>query len=166
VPVIEQELGFSMPSNSGRVVTKWRVVPTSEADRSLVLETQLQSTFFDRTRDAAEAAVVQDVSIALHQVVSSRQDLHRLKDLLDAWLEGQALFSTSLVESPGQGFRIGLSLRDDVICSSDKPVFEVDYEAGFSVRTQWAYVVDQSCVRIASDELGELLALLEPPRTP
>ena len=154
---------FSLPSSDGHFSAAWKVTFASKTKELLVLEMNLQRTFLDRTQEPINAAFVPDASIALYQIVSSWQSLRTLREHLHDWLATQAAFSIHLADDPGQSLRVGLGLRDDILCSAHKPVFEAEYNAGPAVQTKWAYVVDQSCIQLMLDELGSLLKHAEHP---
>ena len=93
-----------------------------------------------------------------HQCVTVSWDsLAGLRSRLCEWLATQAPFAVRLVDEPGLSFSVAVAPSDTMISSASKPLFEVVYTAGRALNAAWAYIVDQSCVRIMLEELDALM---------
>lgn len=145
---------FSLASNRGDFQTAW----TAEYESAdLILGVVVERAFLDRAQLPSKAQSVADAAISLHQVVCSRDRLRDLRVCLGEWLTSRKLLSVDLADTPDQFLRVSLRLRDDLICSVEKPVFEIEHDAGIALHVNVAFVVDQSCIQVMHDELCQVL---------
>ena len=109
--------------------------------------------FFDVAYEPLQAATVPDTTAILHQLVFQRAHLAAVAAELEKWTVDQAPFRLALVDTPGCRLSMSVGARDDFISSAMKPVFAMEYDRGPRLRAAWAYVVDQTCIRIMLEEL-------------
>jgi hypothetical protein len=76
---------------------------------------------------------------------------------LAAWLDVPKEFELELSGVEEQSLRIALGVRSEYISKVDRPVLTINYRGGRMLGGEWAFVVDQSCLRILHDGLAEAL---------
>lgn len=152
------ELG--LPSNDGRSSTTFRVKSASGA--LVLLEIEVTSQFWDRSREPFEPGLVPDHSLQLFQVRCAPRGLDELCTALERWLAAQEPFSIDLGADAGQSLTVRIGPHPGLIHSRYKPVFAAVYDAGPAARIEWAYLVDPSCIQLLFDQLRESLRDGEP----
>jgi hypothetical protein len=148
----------TMTSNRGASVTSI-VFVDPRVDGKQVLEVSVSEECWDRRQAEAGDLMRPDFNMTMHQVVSSLGQLQSLLGALDSWLFERADVDVELCVIEGQSLRFKMAPDSEWISSREKPVFFGSYATNPSVATCWAYVVDQSCVRIMRDELAEALSM-------
>ena len=120
---------------------------------------QLWGEFWDRNVPTAAADLVPDFRIDLPQVLMAEESLRALHDHFDHWLTSYEHFDCELVpdDAGGQSLVVSVGKREDMIYTRDKPAITFTYSAGFSMRGEWSFVIDQSCVWLCRDALKEFL---------
>jgi hypothetical protein len=142
--------GFSVPSNSGRITTEVELAGGDDSTR--ILRITMRSEFWDRSSgDLRELQPQYDVT--LHQIISDLTRLRDLRDYANAWLKDQASFVIDLAVVRDQSLRLSVGPSKALISSRDKPVFRLTFRSGPAFKTEWSYVVDQTCIRLLRDEL-------------
>lgn len=129
---------------------------------SLTLERQT----WQRDRPLQNAALTRDFRIELSQVVLRIDSLRRLRQRLIEWQVNPAHFTCELCDITAGDQRLSMSIgRDErLIVDLFKPAFIVAYACGPSMSGRWAFLVDQSCIRLCAERLGELLRARSKPR--
>jgi len=112
-------------------------------------EFQVAREFWNRCDAIAQAALVADLGVELPQVLISISMLRQLRARLDDWMACRSSFACQICpEGHGdQTLMVSIGTRIDVICSTEKPTFTLTYQCGHSMVAEWAFVVDQSCMR-------------------
>ena len=95
----------------------------------------------------------------LHQVLVDVEDLATLQRKLTAWLQTFDEFECDLgTSSPGDPrVHFQLGKNGELICTRDKPALTLTYRAAPAMEAKWAFLVDQSCVRLCAGELQAYL---------
>jgi hypothetical protein len=160
VDVAEEEKvpgSFSLPSNSGWRFTRWILASQDLNQEEVVLSLEVNGDFWDRSVDVMDAELVSDYKVQFPQIVCDKEGLITLLESLSEWLDGYKSFRHFLCDNESQIMRISFGSDDRLIASIGKSVFSGLYSAEPSVRFEWVYVVDESCVRIMMEELREVL---------
>ncbi len=150
---------FSLTSNSGREQTTFRLDDCDLDRPSCTLSVHSSAQFWDARADIGGAGLVPERTVEFHQVGTDWQRLGGLNASLREWLRSAMPFGAVLANNDRSKLGVQIGVSADLISSADKPVFSLTYEVGTMVRLSWRYVVDQSCIRVFSDELGTVLSL-------
>jgi hypothetical protein len=75
----------------------------------------------------------------------------------ELWLTYGATFKREVETYLNSSIQFQLNQRRELISREDQPVFTFAYSVG-SLKLEYAYVVDETCVRIAADGLRAVLA--------
>ncbi len=148
---------FSLKSNLGRASTTWIFRTVGQRQEELVFGLEAKGDFWDRAVDLSVAGLVTDSVVNLPQVICLRSELHSLYRHLIRWLDANTGFCVVLSDDESQSLTISLGIDERFISSPTKPVFSGSYSAGPSFKVEWAFVVDQSCVRLMMEELKGVL---------
>jgi len=122
-------------------------------DGVLSLEVGIRAKTWDRMVALEDAQVVDDFVVTLLNVRSAVKRLATFANSLERWLTTSEQFEVELSEGPHQRVRIGVGKRAGVLCSTSKPAFYGEVDGGVLERCEWSWIVDQTCVRMAMDEL-------------
>lgn len=152
-----QNCQWSMNSNSGR--EQFDVFVESEVDaQTLLCSARILRNFWQREKPIADAQMALDHDIVLAQIIVEIHELEKLLTDFHRWRDEGMLFErriTSAVAGPNLSVSIG---RDPgLIYSVDKPAFIVCYSNGAAMSGRWAFVIDQSCVRLAVESIAAIL---------
>lgn len=153
-------LRWSMSASSGRSHFYCTLLMRSKKSENLVCALSLKSDFWRRGATESHLEVVNDLNVELPQVLLSQQAMHALQINMSKWLVSGDLFAIGLgaVGEGDQTLSIGLELDANLLCTASKPAFVVHYSSGSVMQARWAFLVDQSCIRICSDEIQAALA--------
>jgi hypothetical protein len=151
----EPGLAWTMPSSSGREAVTFTVRGVGSAGR-LIVEVVIQADFFAVGREAL-GDVVPDHRLRLCQAVVDTEVLRALLADLRQWETDRTAVRRQIsADQSSQSLAVELGVRDGVICTPEQPVFTVRYE-GSLTQIEHAFVVDQSCVAIASESLARIV---------
>lgn len=146
---------FAMQSNRGWNSTSFKIHGKGRTDEDIVLTIDVLSKFWDRSVEIASSNVIVDSSFRLEQVICKRENLRRLSNHLNKWLENHAQFLIELTDSSEQSLLVSLGPDTEMISSSDKPLFSCHYSATPSLEIKWKYIVDETCIRSLSEDLNK-----------
>jgi hypothetical protein len=116
--------------------------------------------FEDEAENSSERLVTV-FSVMLPQVLLRRDRIEYLISELAEWLKKPKEISVELSKSKSvyQSLAISLGIREDLICSLDRPACTIAYSANSFEIGKWKFIVDQSCIRIFFEELRTSLDL-------
>lgn len=125
-------------------------------DRDLVCRFTLVGEYWDRRQEATRE-VVEDFRVVLPQVIMAREGLEDLRQAFAGWLKEDRAFSCTLQPADGGGQVLEVSLGDDprFVRSTHKAVLTFNYCSGLVMQSSFSFVVDQSCVSMAMEGIGE-----------
>lgn len=155
---------FSISSKDGwnRVtVTASKVVLGPAGRRQLAGGVAIRSLFWSRP-DAIESGTfeappVEDLAASIPQVVLDVSALERLRSLLQQWLIDHSEFEVELAKNDAQQLSIAAGDRAELICSLESPALTLRYRAERVQALEVYFLVDQSCISAALEELEALL---------
>ena len=146
---------WSLTANSGWKRFSCSASGILDNQLDIVCAIGISGDFWDRGVALDIASLKEDFHSVFPQVILSREYLSALCKKLDAWLELPEEFSCDLSE-PTRSYQeiiFSLGRRPEFISSIDKPVFELQVIISPTVVSKYAFIVDQSCIRICRDEL-------------
>lgn len=97
--------------------------------------------------------------VRLDEIVTGRENLLHLFEHLVRWNVHHAPFKVDLSTDRDQLCRVSLGPSRELISSRDSPAFRFDYGAIPTLSISLSYVVDQSCIGIAREQLADVLRL-------
>lgn len=152
---------WHIPSNSGDYTLQFTFLKrVSDSPSQSVWSASLTRIDSDRTEDTPEYGTVrrqvEEHAIHLGQLAIDTATLVRLLDHLRQWQSDSLPFSLKLTTSPGQELTLNIGPRPDIISSFSKPALTVDYR-GCAMDFRAYTVLDQTCFRIAAEELEVVL---------
>lgn len=150
---------WSFPSSSGRERVSFAGRALTSRLGTVAGSVTVTGTFWQRDRELSGAALTRDFDVVLHQVLVEVEDLVGLHRQLVAWLQTFAEFECELgTAAPGDP-RIHLQLgkNDGLICTRDRPALTLTYRGMPAMEGKWAFLVDQSCVRLCAEEVQAFL---------
>jgi hypothetical protein len=114
---------------------------------------------WQRDRPLANAALALDFDVLLPQVVVNWLSFELLHKRLGEWQSNPNEFVCDLggKELGDQRLTFAMGRNERLICSTLKPALTFSYSDGASMAGEWAFVVDQSCIRLCADELARIL---------
>lgn len=89
--------------------------------------------------------------------------MHLFEDLA-RWDVQHAPFEVGLSTERHPFCRFSIGPSEELISSRDRPAFRFVYEAIPTLGIAVSYVLDQSCIRIAREQLADVLRVTEPQR--
>lgn len=102
---------------------------------------------------------MKDFAVLLPQVVVSNVALKDLRRRLVEWQINPSDFVCDLGAGTGgdQALTLSIGRDSELIYSVGKPTCALTYRCGASMSGRWAFVVDQSCIRLCAESLNEFL---------
>jgi hypothetical protein len=151
--------GWSLQSSSGRERVSFEGRMLTSRLGTVAGSLTITGTFWQRDRNLSSATLTQDFDVVLHQVLVQAEDLVGLHRKLLAWLQTYAEFECELSTSaPGDPrVRLQLGKNDGLICTRDRPALTLTYKGRPAMEGEWAFLVDQSCVRLCAEEMQAFL---------
>lgn len=154
------ERSWSISSNRGWESFECKIL-NDHCDDLLCCLT-LNGEYLDRSRpELSGGHLAPDFKVLLPQTILSRQSLRGLYVDLFRWREMGEFFSRDLQAASSGGQILRLSIEDNprFIQSSGKRVFTIHYVSGLVMTITSSFLVDQSCVGLAVDELARSLGV-------
>jgi hypothetical protein len=146
---------WTLRSSSGTDSYTFRLVGTVAGSSSeTVWEVDLITTFKDRSTESG--LEVEEHLVRLPQLLIPRENLRQLDVSIRKWLLDFEPFSVGLATRPGQQMQILVGPSPALISTRSRPAVEITY-AGISLEFRAFCVVDQSCMRVAAEELTQVL---------
>ncbi|KRR26383.1 hypothetical protein CQ14_02475 [Bradyrhizobium lablabi] len=123
---------------------------------SLVGEFWLDPPF---ANDVGSSSLESVFSVSLPHLVLRKDRIETLLDELQQWLLKPKPISLELAKcrTTYQSLTISLGVREDLICSLERPACTISYCSNSFEVGKWHFVVDQSCIRIFHEELRAAL---------
>jgi hypothetical protein len=148
---------WSITSASGRGKVVCRTVGRAKSAGKLVCSFEVEGIAWQRDRALSEASQTTDFRVELPQVVVQTDLLKSLRQRLVEWQSNPAEFVCELCDAAEGDQRLALSIGrdDDLIYSAGKPACILTYACGASMTGRWAFVVDQSCIRLCAESLDQ-----------
>lgn len=154
------ERSWSISSNRGWESFECELLNDHGDD--LLCRLSLNGEYLDRSRPESNGChVVPDFNVLLPQTLLSRQSLRGLYMDIFRWREIGGLFSRDLQAAGSGGQMLRLSIEDNprFIQGAGKRVFSIQYVSGLAMTITSSFLVDQSCVGLALDELARSLGV-------
>jgi hypothetical protein len=109
--------------------------------------------------DVGSSGLESVFSVSLPHVVFRKDRIENLLDELEQWLLKPKPISLELAKcrTTYQSLTISLGVREDLICSLERPACTISYCSNSFEVGKWHFVVDQSCIRIFHEELRAAL---------
>lgn len=162
-PFERDDRTWSIAASSGRGSIVFRIegAPTRSwlAD-TVVCSVRVRQSSWQRGRDGLGRALVKDVDIKLFQVVIDAGSLARKQRELADWLDNHQTLTIDMSSSEHQDQSLEFSINVDRSNVLETWTCSLVYECGTSMVGRWSFVVDQSCVRLCAEALGEVLDAL------
>lgn len=139
---------ITISSSSGR--ESFRLSFESRKDALVsIFRASIAGSFWDRQKPLERAELVRDFEVALPQVALSSDALDALRRCVDTWLETRADQSCVLspVGATDQILSISIGADSRLLWTAERPAFVVRFERGATMKGDWAFLVDQSCLR-------------------
>lgn len=156
---------WRIPSNSGHDTFECELRTPIHA--GILVEIRLRTRGPDRTIDQPGARrPIQDTDehvVLLPQHLIGRSQLHGLARAFEAWPSTHTAIALPLHVEPDQKLTITVGPEPTLISSASKPVLRILY-TGFALTCDWFTILDETCIRIASEQLRVALDELERPR--
>jgi hypothetical protein len=153
-----------MPSANGRSRIDCDFVAHADEGGAIVCGMKVQGDFSPRGLRNYGSGQVNDFQVTLPQVLVNPQSLGLLRERLVEWQVNPSSFSLELGVSSGSDQRLTFAIGQDdkLIYSVAKPACILTYTGGSSMLGRWAFLVDQSCIRLCADGIGLFLTLIQP----
>jgi len=160
---VKETANWSMPAASGRARIHCTFVAYSREIGALVCGIEASGEFWPRGLGDRSGSTVADFQVALPQVVMDLASLKLLRERLVEWQVNPSGFALELGVSGKGDQRITFAIgRDEnLIYSVDKPACTLTYACGSAMQGRWSFVVDQSCIRLCAEGLGEFVRSVE-----
>jgi hypothetical protein len=153
------ETCWSIHASSGRGRFKCfsKSQPTDAG--TLVCAVQIVGEAWQRDRPLADAALTVDFEVLLPQVVVDWLSLELLHQRLVEWQLNPYEFVCDLggKQVSDQRLTFAIGRNEKLIYSTLKPALTLSYSDGASMAGEWAFAVDQSCIRLCADSLVNIL---------
>lgn len=152
------ERSWSISSNRGWESFECELLNDHGDD--LLCRLTLNGEYLDRSQPESNGdLVLPDFKVSLPQTLLSRQSLRGLYMDLFRWREMGELFSRDIQAAGSGGQMLRLPIEDNprFIQSAGKRVFTIQYVSGLAMAITSSFLVDQSCVGLALDELARSL---------
>lgn len=161
--IVEDGCLWTMHSASGRARISCTFVAHSHEAGALVCGFGAAGEFWPRGHIARSADTVTDFHVTLPQVLIDLASLKLLRERLVEWQVNPSGFALELGVSGKGDQRISFAIgRDEnLIYSADKPACTLAYTCGSAMEGRWSFVVDQSCIRLCAEALGEFVRTVE-----
>ena len=161
--VIEETANWTMPAASGRTWIRCAVVSYSPEIGALVVGFETSGEFWPRGSSDRSGSTVTDFQVALPQVVLGLASLKSLRERLVEWQVNPSSFALELgVGRKGdQRITCAIGRDENLIYSVDKPAFTMTYGCGSAMQGRWSFVVDQSCIWLCAEGIGEFVRIVE-----
>lgn len=154
---------WSIPSNSGRDTISFEVQSDDRSQDMLECAVKIYGRFWHRpaasTQPPEFGKMTDDHNFTLSSVLMRVSYCDQLLADCDNWLRTQTPFIRELSFNSDQTILFQVEKRGDLITTADHPAFTFYYGSGIC-RLEVFFVVDQSCIRSARDELAATLSSL------
>ncbi|MEK8020580.1 MAG: hypothetical protein VSS75_027250 [Candidatus Parabeggiatoa sp.] len=141
---------------TGTFIRKWMSL---EDDVLLLTDISITGDFWQRDKEEVnDAKITLDFRVQLPQVIIKENALKELIIEIDKWFSEPREIGIELSNVCYQSFQITFGMKDEFICSPDKPVCTIQYSSDSRMKMgEWNFVVDQSCLRLFRDDLNLIL---------
>lgn len=156
---IEEGCSWTMLSASGRARVNCAFVTHLQEPGALVCGVEASGEFWPRGQVDRSAGTVTDFHVTLPQVLIDLASLKSLRERLVEWQVNPSAFTLELGLSGKGDQRITFAIgRDEnLIYSLDRPACTLTYACGSAMQGRWSFVVDQSCIRLCAEGIGEFV---------
>lgn len=127
---------------------------------ALLADISIKSTWPDRLSDKPSFYhLSNDFVVNIFQIIFSRERIYDLLFHISRWMESPGNFQVELCLDPkNQSFIIGVEV--DRSNTTEKQTCRIKYSGQTFLNGEWSFRIDQSCIRILSEELRESVKLL------
>lgn len=155
---------WDINSSSGRENCEFSIDHALAQGSKVFASIHLHRDFWKRDRTPFGRELVKDVRLELPQIMVEVGELRELLSNFEAWLDRRASFEQSIdaTEGDDQFLRFSVGRSSAFIYTSEQPTFTVAARFGGYFSFESAFVVNESCVRLARDSLAELLGGIDP----
>lgn len=164
VHVANREIAnWSMPAASGRARIGCAFLAHSQDTGTLVCGVEASGEFWPRGHTDHNAGTTTDFHVTLPQVLIDLASLKLLRERLVEWQVNPIDFALELGISGKGDQRITFAIGQDenLIYSVDKPACTLTYACGSAMQGRWSFVVDQSCIRLCAEGIGEFVRRID-----
>jgi hypothetical protein len=136
---------------------------SAATDPGMVCRVRILADFSDRTSRYQEGSIpslVREHSVELDQVLIRRSRLIDLRDGFREWISSKRSVTIELTSEPGQRLVLRVDRDPRVITTPGHPAFSVTY-SGIGLDVSAITIIDESCIRLAIEDLQTSLAALE-----
>jgi hypothetical protein len=150
---------WSMPSANGRTRIDCSESLDGRRVATCICSFEIEGLSWQRDRALEVANLVRDFTVQLPQVVIDLEALKELRERLIEWQVNPSDFICSLNVGTvrDQTLTVSIGRNPDLIYDVGKPACTLVYHCGASMSGKWAFVVDQSCIRLCADSITEFL---------
>jgi hypothetical protein len=151
---------FTLSSNSGREEMKFALLHSivADTDEACICSLTLKGRNWRELIGKYQWEIIDDCTVHLHQVLLSVSRLTELYHILMAWLRHPFVIEQELAMHEYLYFQFSLGPDAGIISSAEKPVARLAFAVG-SLRGDFAFVVDQSCIRLFASGIGRAISI-------
>jgi len=159
----QNSVHWSLSSASGRNHINCTFLAYSERADTLLCHIQVSGKFWRRGVKQRPTDLINDFEITLPQVLIDIGALKTLREKLVEWQINPSGFKLELGVQSGNDQRLSFSIgrQKDLIYSVDKPAATISYLSGASMEAKWAWIVDQSCIRLCAESIKDFIQVAE-----
>lgn len=144
-------------SNDGRASIEFEFLANHQIPAVIEFCVTLSDKHWDQNGlNVNEYNEVDKCRLELFQVMVPLSECMELLKNFERWLNSFIHFTHTLCSDPGTELVVQIGQREDYIYDPEKPTLTFYFRQG-SFCTEFYFVVDQSCIRIARDRLTFLL---------
>ncbi|MFT3777049.1 MAG: hypothetical protein QM772_02020 [Ottowia sp.] len=150
---------WSLRSNNGRSRIECTLVGRSEKSAALICRIDVAGEFWHRGGANIGPGMTNDFYVTLPQVLLDIRSVNSLYEHLIEWQRDKKSFIVSLgvLNEGDQKVEISIGRDENLIYSIEKPACTFTYACGSSMQGKWSFVVDQSCIRLCAEDIGEFV---------
>jgi hypothetical protein len=162
----QSSVRWSLSSSSGRNDINCTFLRRSEKPDALLCQIQVTGEFWQRRVKQQPTDLTSDFEVVLSQVLVDIDALKSLREKLVEWQVNPSSFSVELGIQSGGDQRLSFSIGQEktLIYSADKPAVTISYSCNASMESKWAWVVDQSCIRLCAESIRDFVRAAETER--
>jgi len=149
-----------MLSSSGRARINCVLIAQSKrAADVFVCRIEVSGDFWPRGVVRQTIDLTEDFHVVLPQVLIDLASLKALRERLIEWHVNPSSFSIELGVRHGEGQQLAFAIGQDdgLIYSVGKPACMLTYACGSAMKGRWAFVVDQSCIRLCAESIDAFM---------
>jgi hypothetical protein len=157
--VNKKQIYWSMPSANGRSQFRCAPIGRSEKSAALICQLDIFGEFWPRGRINSGTKTTEDFHVVISQVLIDFKSIQSLRERLVEWHANPSEFMIVLTsqDEGDQQFKLSIGSDSKLLFSVWKPACVLTYECGSSMQGRWSFLIDQSCIRLCAEELGDFI---------